>query len=216
MLDDLATAVLLHGQVDQSPVRERLLRPVLERAAAIVEAALASATPQPAPPQLPWLMTENRPGLRSLFRLFQLTEDSGSDEDVARSAARLLEINPNDNHGLRDVLSNLYVKLEKHEACVALYERYPEDAVPDLALDAALALYRLGRAKAAGKALRRAARLAPEAMPYLLDKRIARPPLHDAGVTMDGPDRGWFYRKAMRSEWLRTPGALDWATTLLR
>jgi hypothetical protein len=37
------------SQVDQPPVRERLLRPVLERAAAIVEAALASAGSPPAP-----------------------------------------------------------------------------------------------------------------------------------------------------------------------
>jgi hypothetical protein len=50
VLDDLAAAMLLHGQVDQPPVRERLLRPVLERAAAIVEAALASAGSPPAPP----------------------------------------------------------------------------------------------------------------------------------------------------------------------
>ena len=67
-----------------------------------------------------------------------------------------------------------------------------------------------------GEAPRCAAGFAPRVVPYLLDKRIARPPLHDAGVTMDSPDRGRLYPKAMRSEGLRTPGELDPAARRLR
>lgn len=158
VLDDLATAVLLHGQADHTPLVERLLRPLLERAAAIVEATRATANP---PPRLPWLTNDNRPPLRSLFRHYELIDDAGDAAATARCAANLLEINLDDNHGLR-------------------YE------------------------------------LAPQVVPYLLDKRIARPKLHDMGVGLDGLDRGWYYRQAMRYEWTRTPGALAWAAKLLR
>jgi hypothetical protein len=70
ILDDLASAVALHPAADQLGVVQRLGRPLVERAAAIVDAAIA----QVADPRLPWVVAENRPALRALVRLMQLEE----------------------------------------------------------------------------------------------------------------------------------------------
>jgi hypothetical protein len=231
VLDDLATAVMLHPSVDQPHLRERLLKPLLDRAIAIVDRALATSTgitpsarvpaavadtPR-AVPRLRWALTPNRPALRAFYRRFELADHGERSDEAIAFAERLLDLNPEDNHGLRYWLSGAHLNREDPAACIAICERFPNDAVPDLSLDAALALYRLGRAKAAGEALARVRKHAPDVVPYLLEKRIAKPPdLDPSAVTLAGADRGWYYREAMRKEWMKTAGALEWAAKLLR
>ena len=96
------------------------------------------------------------------------------------------------------------------------WKRTPTMARRSCGLDAALALYRLGRARSATEALQSAHREMPRVTRYLLEKRIARPKLSEHGVSFDGDDRGWLYREDMRSTWAATPGALEWATKVLR
>ncbi len=216
VLDDLATATMTHGQSGQPAVIDRLSRPLLERSAAILERALADARPAVPPARMPWAMTGNRPALRSLFRLHEIAMQTGRDGDARRFAERLIAINPDDNHGVRCWLAGAYLKADDADACLRLVEAYPDDGSPELRFDAALALYRLGRARSATEALQSAHREMPRVTRYLLEKRIARPKLSEHGVSFDGDDRGWLYREDMRSTWAATPGALKWATKVLR
>ncbi len=193
VLDDLATATMTHGQSGQPAVIDRLSRPLLERSVAILERALADA--RPAPARVRWAMTENRPALRSLFRLHEIAMQTGRDGDARRLAEHLIAINPDDNHGVRCWLAGAYLKADDADACLRLVEAYPDDASPELRFDAALALYRLGRARSATEALQSAHREMPRVTRYLLEKRIARPKLSEHGVSFDGDDRGWLYRE---------------------
>ena len=70
--------------------------------------------------------------------------------------------------------------------------------------------------RSANEALQSAHREMPRITRYLLEKRVARPKLSEHGVSFDGDDRGWLYREDMRSTWAATPGALEWATKVLR
>lgn len=216
VLDDLATATMTHGQSGQPAVIDRLSRPLLERSMAILERALADARPTAHPARVRWAMTDNRPALRSLFRLHEIAMQTGRDVDSRRFAERLIAINPDDNHGLRCWLAGAYLKADDADACLRLVEAYPDDGSPELRFDAALALYRVGSARSATEALQSAHRETPRITRYLLEKRIARPRLSELVVSFDGDDRGWLYREDMRSTWAATPGALEWASKVLR
>lgn len=216
VLDDLATATMLHRQWSQPAVVDRLSRPLLERSVAILERALADARWTVPPARLSWGLTTNRPALRALYRLHELEMYSRRNVEAKQLAERLLALNPDDNHGLRCWLSGAYLKTGDADACLRLVEAYPDDASPELRFNFALALYRLGRAQSATKALQSAHRASPRVTRFLIQKRIARPTLSEHGVSLDGDDRGWLYREDMRSAWDATPGALDWAAKVAR
>ena len=65
------------------------------------------------------------------------------------------------------------------------------------------------------RALRRAHEMSPRVATFLLPGRVRKPKLSDMGVSLDGDDRAWLYRNAMRDVWKRTPGALEWAKQVL-
>ena len=216
VLDDLATSAMLHRQSDQPGVLDRLSRPLLERSVAILERALADARPVVPPPRLCWAVTTNRPALRALFRLHERELLARRDAPARRLAERLLALNPDDNHGLRCWLTGVCLKAGDADACLRLVEAYPGDASPELHFNAALALFRLGRAKGAIEALQAAHRQSPRVTRYLLAKRIARPTLSEHAVSLHGDDRGWLYREGMRGAWAATPGALEWVAKVAR
>ena len=110
VLDDLATATMTHGQSGQPAVIDRLSRPLLERSVAILERAVADARPAIPPVRVRWAMTENRPALRSLFRLHETAMQAGRGADARRFAERLIAINPDHNHGVRCWLAGAYLE----------------------------------------------------------------------------------------------------------
>ncbi len=215
LLDDLATAVMTHPDADHSSLRERLLQPLLTRAVAILERAMADVTPALGTVNLRWLLVENRPALRALFRLHEGAVIAGREEEARRLAERLLECNPDDNHGTRYWLANALLKAGDSAACLRIVEAHPDDAAPEMSFNAALAHFRLGHARSATELLLAAHRATPRVTHYLLAKRVSRPKLHEHGVTLGGDDRGWLYRENMRPTWIATPGALEWASKVL-
>lgn len=215
LLDDLATAVMTHPDADHSSVRDRLLRPLLTRSVAILERALAETPHAPGALRLRWLVGENRPALRALFRLHEGAVVAGRDEEARRLAERLLELNPDDNHGTRYWLASALLKASEPEACLRIVQAYPDDAAPEIRFNAALAHFLLGHARSATESLLAAHRATPRVTHYLLERRVTRPKLHEYGVTLGGDDRGWLYREDMRPTWVATPGALDWASKVL-
>ncbi len=206
ILDDLVTAAMLHPQAEQLTLIERLALPLLERAVAIIDAALAG---NPAA-VLPWAHTEHRPALRALYRLAELEAARGENARATRLFERLLHRNPDDNHGVRYRLSVDYLRGGENERCLEIAARFSDDAAPEIRYNEALALYRLGRARSAVAALERAHAVAPRVAEFLKPARVRRPRIDPAGVRMGGDDQAWLYREAMRAAWAAAPGALDW------
>jgi tetratricopeptide (TPR) repeat protein len=211
VLDDLTAAVALHPQADQLGVPERLAAPLLERAAAIIDKALAGA----ADARLLWIMAGNRPALRSLVRLLGLAYTRGDHKKALALGEQVLRLNPFDNHGMRHTLAEDYLGSGDADACLRIAAAFPDDPAPELRFNEALALFRLGRAKSAVDALKRAHKMSPKVAGFLLPGRVRKPQLSDMGVSLDGDDRAWLYRDAMREVWKRTPGALEWAQKVL-
>jgi len=207
ILDDLAMAAdaLAIMGMDTS-----LLEPLLERGVALLEANLAAAGAQPI--TLPWGFLENRPALRLLahhaFRLLEQETDNAPNLGIIRPAERLLALNPNDNHGLREHLARAYIACGAPARAVALSDRFPDDFCA-MSLNRILALHRLDRLEEAGTALRAAAEHHGTAIRMLLADNPRQPRLSEHGITMGGKDEAWLYRQTHLHLW-EQDGALRW------
>jgi len=206
ILDDLATALMLHPQIGAPWLDETMLKPILHRAEAILENLLATAPDT----QLHWVMSENRPALRALFRLATLAMMDGDLNEVLLRAQRLIAINPSDNHGFRMIVMNQLIHQNRDEQALELAEGFPNDMNPEVAYGRVLALYRLGRQKEAVEALGNSLEYLGKIPRYLIAKRVKKPKLDPERTMFGGDDQAWYYREEMRDVWQQTPGAIDW------
>lgn len=206
VLDDLATALYEHPESALPWISHALLRPLVDRAWAMVEALL----PPEEPCYIPWSSKGNRAALRLLFRRYLCQLQEGQSAAAVRTLETLLRLNPQDNHGVRAELMNHYLRDGEDERALALAQRFPDDLLADLAYGEVLALYRLGRQDRARSALTTAIRRLPRIPQYLTRKRIKQPRLSPLGVTPGGDDQAWLYREAMLDVWVAEPGILAW------
>jgi tetratricopeptide (TPR) repeat protein len=206
IIDDLATAVILHDQYETPWLDEALLKPLLLRAANIMDQALSGI----ASPRIVWAFAENRPALRSLSRLVNFYMRSGDGTEALAWAGRLLAINPHDNHGFRSVVVNQLLIDGDDAGVLEIAGNYPRDAQPEIPYGRVLALYRLQRLEEAQDTLSTAMEDLPKVARYLTAKRVRTPKLDPMGVQFGGDDQAWLYRDEMRDVWLETAGAIDW------
>jgi hypothetical protein len=206
ILDDLATALARHPQAEAPGLDDLLLGPVLARNETIIAHACANT----AKTAVPWVIAANRPALRGLVRAFQWRIARDERESAVTTAERLMGLNRDDNHGLRFMLMNEYLRAGSDEKALALAGQYPHDLAPETRFGAVLALVRLQRLQEAERALLTARSDLPKTAQYLLPARIRRPKLQQGTIEVGGDDQAWFYRDEMRSVWQQTPGALEW------
>jgi tetratricopeptide (TPR) repeat protein len=211
ILDDLATALARHPQAQAPGLDDLLLAPVLTRH----EAIIAQVCPGNAQVAVPWVIAENRPALRGLVRGFQWHIARGEREPALAIAERLVRLNRDDNHCVRFILMNEYLRGGRNEQALALAEQYPRDLAPETRFGAVLALVRLQRMQEAERALHSACSDLPKTAEYLLPARVHRPRPH-RGTIAGGDEQAWFYRDEMRSVWQQTPGALEWLRHLIQ
>ena len=206
ILDDIATVLYDHPESSLPWVSNKLMRPLLERAEAIVEASLSAARPR----GLPWSDERNRPALRMLLRRWLQHIEEGEHNAGAAGLERLLLLNPADHHGIRAELMNHYLRQDQDERALALAQQFPGDAIAELAYGEVLALFRLGESERAAQALHAAVGRLPSVPDYLTRKRVKRPKLAADGSAPDGDGQAWLYREAMRDVWAAEPGLLAW------
>jgi SEC-C motif len=104
ILDDLATAIGRHPQAQSPWVEALLLNPILTRSAGLIDLASRDIGEG----ILPWGVVDNRPALRALFRLFQQCLGHSNNAAATAIGAKLLRLNPGDDHGVRSVLDHLH------------------------------------------------------------------------------------------------------------
>jgi hypothetical protein len=211
ILDDLATAVGRHPQADAPGLDDLLLGPLLVRSETIVARACPmSSKPMSSKIGLPWVIARNRAPLRGLMRALQWRLARNERPAAVVTAETLLGLNPDDDHGVRFMLMNEYLRAGHDEKALALAEQYPHDIAPETRFGAVLALVRLQRLQEAERVLHTARSDLPKTAQYLLPARIRRPRLAAGTIEIGGDDQAWLYRDEMRAEWQQTPGALEW------
>ena len=210
VLDDLVMAA---DTLEWGGVIERLLVPLAERAAEQLRLTLES---RDGPVLLPWGFEDLRPALRPIAHLAFVCKEAGNEQRFMELAQWLVfELNPNDNHGLRDDLSCAYVRMARWADVLALDQHYPGEA-PTLLLNAVLARFATGDLAAAAALLAQAAGISPVAVTMLLGQ-APKPVKPDGsfGVKVGGKYQAWMYVGRMREFWEQHQ-ALAWARTTLK
>lgn len=208
VLNDLLIAA---REMDEESGARNLL--LAARALAAHAVALGRALLPAEPARVLWGMQESRPFLRIIAQAIEFCRAMG-DQDAAEPLLRLsLELNPNDNHGWRDLLVQRCLQTERAGEALQWLERYPDD-MPPAGHNRALALFILGERDKAESVLSTAheevARIADALLVDILDQP---PDEGGPGILMGGAMEAFYYRSEMRPIWMRS-GALEWLRAL--
>lgn len=209
VLDDIMLA--LDEVVEYGGVEELVALPLLRHAEALLR--LVTKKNKAEGLRLEWGWMENRPALRLLATLIHTLLDRHQNAEVLPLLEwMVLTLNPNDNHGYREVLVRVYLEMGNTHAALATCERYPND-MASMQYNHVLALFTLGRTDDAEKILHIAKRKYPEMLRMLLSANPKQPRLRPYGVTVGGKDEAWFYRQDHIDLW-RKHGALEWVRSV--
>jgi yecA family protein len=222
ILDDLALIARDWFDEDERVAETAVLLRLTERATQLLRLCLGGSGE--ATSVIEWAVMKNRPPLRLVAQridaLLERFADDDSEKEIAELEAWMLEINPQDNHGYRNLVMQDHLRAGEVQRAIALAERYSDD-VGDMNFDYALALFQAGRPEEAARAWARGATSTPAIAATLL-ARNPKPPRFDgdgaASSTFEalgGPENAWRYRTMMFEIW-EASGALAWAKTLPR
>lgn len=156
-----------------------------------------------------WGMLETRPYMRARQGLAECLWRLGREEEAITHYEALLELNPNDNQGIRDVLLGCYLTQGNDAGTARLYEQYPDDGMASFVWTKVLVEFRRGNLNAAAKALRAAVKHNPHVQAFLLGQK--RMPRHLPDAYSFGDEReAIIYAHQFAEAWLATPEALAW------
>jgi tetratricopeptide (TPR) repeat protein len=118
-----------------------------------------------------WGLVETRPYMRAKFGYAEASLYLGKTLEAIRQLEDLLELNPHDNQGARDLLAVAYLQKKRYREALALIDRYGENAAA-AHYDRLLIEYSLnGMTAKLSKLYRNAKRSNPHVLPYLLGKK---------------------------------------------
>lgn len=157
-----------------------------------------------------WGLLETRPYMRARLGLANALWELGRKEEALPHYWEMLRLNPGDNQGIRYVLLNLLLTLNRDAEAAELLEQYAEDGMAEWLYTRALLAFRAGGAsQGAEDALQEAIGMNPHVPAYLTRrKRIpARLPEY---IGWGDDNEAVSYAAHHLSHWRRTPGAVDW------
>lgn len=212
VLDDLVAGIEGLGDEEQIPL---VLEALLDRACALLDYNLQAAEAS-SDYTLPWGMLENRPALRLLAQgAFHAQALEGYSPVFFQRAEQLMRLNPNDNQGMREILSTAYIANHQFHEAIKLAEQFQSDMLCTLPLNQVLALYLDDRKDEALRHLSSIAERFRVAIDMLLAENPDPPEFSGYGVRLGGEDEAWLYREFTLALW-RRDGALDWLRQTVR
>lgn len=161
--------------------------------------------------RLEWGWLENRPFLRCLHAVALDHYERGNKEESLKLCQELLQLNPNDNQGVRAIAEELYFALGRLEDAFKLTEQYGDDVLPEILYGRVLALFKLGRQREAKTELKKAIRYSPLVTKELLKARHRLPSTASPDmITLGGADEAYYYWEYWGQYWEDDPKALEW------
>lgn len=165
---------------------------------------------------LPWINLENRPFLRAyhFYGLKFLNMDET--EKALCIFNNILDLNPNDNQGIRALAIDCYLSLKRPLDALRVAEKYPDDALADIQYGKILALYQLGRIKEAEQCLEKAVDLLPLVAKEILKRQHRKPKnINSSFITRGGADEAYSFWQSNSKLWKETPGAINFVREFL-
>ncbi len=156
-----------------------------------------------------WGVLETRPYMRARAGLAGCLRERGDSAAAADHYQALLQLNPDDNQGLRYLLASCLLEIERHDALSALLARYRDEASAAWAYTRALLGFRLlGDSARTQRALRDAVAVNRHVPALLLAKK--RPRHLPDWVGFGDENEALVYVDDSLRAWMRTAGALEW------
>jgi tetratricopeptide (TPR) repeat protein len=118
-----------------------------------------------------WGMLETRPYMRAKAAYADAVHQLGYTMVAIRQYEQLLELNPNDNQGIRYILFGAYLEEGKLEAAEVLLRQYEEGTANGSYNKLLLELYKNGFSANAAKLLKEAKKTNPHVIPFLTGKK---------------------------------------------
>jgi tetratricopeptide (TPR) repeat protein len=157
-----------------------------------------------------WGIIETRPYMRARESLAQCLWAMGRHEEAVEHYRGILDLNPNDNQGVRYSLATLLLDLDRHEELDELLIRYEDDSSAEWAYSKTLAAFRKsGDSAEANRLLKKAIKVNKHVPDYLLGHKQLPRDLPEY-VSRGGEDEAVGYTAGNRRVWLNTPGAVSW------
>ena len=125
-----------------------------------------------------WVILETRPYMRALGELANLLRGEGIRLDAIRIYEKMLELNPNDNQGVRDSLLGQYLAVGNLAGAGKLLKKYERDSMANFAWGRVLERFLSGDLTGAAAALKKARKANRIVEEYMTAKRPlpAEPP----------------------------------------
>lgn len=160
-----------------------------------------------------WGMVETRPYMRARAFLVSALRETGKTAEAVRQAEGMLELNPNDNQGIRDSLLGMYLETGNLDGARILFKKYPSEYFAVFLWGKVLERCLSGDLKEAARIYRKASERNPHVFDYLTGRR--RPDF----------ELGDFYSPGDESEaivcleeigpaWQKHPEAVEWLKSL--
>lgn len=160
--------------------------------------------------KLPWVITDNRPFLRMYASLGVRFHDNGDLSSAKTIFEDILEMNPDDNQGMRDPLCSCYFGLGDIKSVLSLCAAYEDDTMPAISFGRVLALLKSGKTNKAKEALFTAAKYGGNIATEIMKRRHDQVRASDLGPYVEGGSalEARLYWKDFGRYWRETPGAM--------
>ena len=155
-----------------------------------------------------WGFVETRPYMRAKVALADALWKSGNFYPAMAHCREMLKLNPNDNQGIRHLLTGYYLELEMVDELTLLLGDYSEDVRAYLQYTRALLAYRQSSPDA--EEIAKAAIDSNGYIPGLLSKCRLQPKSNSGYITLGELDEAIDYVNHNIKPWLRTPTAIEW------
>jgi tetratricopeptide (TPR) repeat protein len=157
-----------------------------------------------------WGILETRPYMRARQGLAFCLWELGERREAIDHYKQMLDLNPDDNQGIRHELASCLLDEELDEELGDLLERYEEDVFAEWAYTRAIWAFRQkGDTEEATEVLEEAIEINPYVPLYLLGHKILPRALPDL-MTLGNESEAVSYVARALTVWLRTPSALEW------
>lgn len=160
-----------------------------------------------------WAQLENRPFLRSCHALGLEYQELEWYRDALVLYQFILDVNPNDNQGVRDLIPECYLGLREYNSFIDFYNRNEEGAMTGMSISYALALIAVGKHDEAKEHIMLTWSYYHLIWKELLKKRHRKPAVPSflkGYASTNGSDMAYEYWKRCGKYWDQVDGALEY------
>ena len=159
-----------------------------------------------------WGLLETRPYMRARQQLAEMLTEAGLLQDAISHYEAMLELNPNDNQGVREPLLGLYLRIGDLDRAGKLLRRYKRDASATFAWGRVLERFLAADMEAATAALKTARKENPFMELYMSAQRTFPKDMPDS-YAMGSPEEAIVSLETLAPAWMAHPEAMFWLLT---